>query len=172
VVTSVQTKSILDDLPDKDLLDDSLPEPDLKRAQRVILRFNKRPSFGHWIMLFIWQFPSMTMSYAWCTFLGGLTMYMSTPFIRHEAWSDRCKVGAVAVSHCCAPFMLADCCCVSKCRWHRPHDVPFLVSLRLHKREGLRTLSRQYAPKYERIGDCSCRCRRAKMGATYNTTRV
>ncbi|KAF2007245.1 hypothetical protein P154DRAFT_569134 [Amniculicola lignicola CBS 123094] len=98
VVTSIQTKSILDDLPDKDELSLFLPEPEIKRVRKVILRYKKTPGFGHWIMMFIWQFPSMTMSYAWCTFLSGLTVYVCTPFVRNEAWDNRHKVAIVYLS--------------------------------------------------------------------------
>lgn len=74
VITSIKTKSILDDIPDRDLLNLNLPEMELKRAVRVIVRYKKTPGWGHWIMLFIWQFPSMMMSYAWCTFISGLSI--------------------------------------------------------------------------------------------------
>ncbi|KAF2109226.1 hypothetical protein BDV96DRAFT_604956 [Lophiotrema nucula] len=90
VITSIQAKSILDDLPSNDeLKSPSLPESDLKRSQRAILRYKKRPGIGHCMMLFIWQFSSMTMSYAWCTFLSGLTLYVCTPFVRRDPWSNR-----------------------------------------------------------------------------------
>ncbi|KAF2503027.1 hypothetical protein BU16DRAFT_26926 [Lophium mytilinum] len=96
IITSIQQKSILDDLPDKDVLNDaSIPEYDLKRTRRVILRYKKRPGIGHWLMLFFWQFPSMQMSYAWCTFLAGLTVYICTPFIRRQAWGDDSKIAIV-----------------------------------------------------------------------------
>ncbi|KAF2476345.1 uncharacterized protein BDR25DRAFT_339387 [Lindgomyces ingoldianus] len=98
VITSIQTKSILDDLPNKDQLNSSLPEIELKRMRRVILRYKKRPGINHWIMLFIWQFPSMTMSYAWCTFLSGLTVYVCTPFIRNDPWSNRSKIAITYLS--------------------------------------------------------------------------
>lgn len=92
VITSIQQKSILDELPDKDALTEALSEYDLNRTRRVILRYKKKPGLGHWIMIFIWQFPSMQMSYAWCTFLSGLTVYICTPFIRHQPWSNDMKI--------------------------------------------------------------------------------
>lgn len=92
IITSIQTKSILDDIPDREQLNQRLPDCELKRMRRVILRYKRTPGFGHWTMLFIWQFPSMTMSYAWCTFLTGLTVYICTPFIRREKWGDNHKV--------------------------------------------------------------------------------
>ncbi|ORY08750.1 hypothetical protein BCR34DRAFT_569550 [Clohesyomyces aquaticus] len=98
VICSIQTKSILNDLPSKDELNASLPESELQRMRRVILRYKKSPGINHWLMLFIWQFPSMTMSYAWCTFLSGLTVYISTPFIRREPWSNESKISIAYLS--------------------------------------------------------------------------
>lgn len=92
IITSIQMKSILDDLPNKDELNSNLPEAELQRTRRVILRYKKNPGLNHWVMLYIWQFPSQTMSYAWCTFLSGLSVYVCTPFIRREAWSNQHKV--------------------------------------------------------------------------------
>ncbi|OCK80770.1 hypothetical protein K432DRAFT_416476 [Lepidopterella palustris CBS 459.81] len=92
VITSIQQKSILDELPDQDVLTETISEYDLKRTRRVILRYKKRPGIAHWIMLFIWQFPSMQMSYSWCAFLAGLTVYICTPFIRHHPWDDNSKI--------------------------------------------------------------------------------
>ncbi|KAF2258359.1 hypothetical protein CC78DRAFT_124606 [Lojkania enalia] len=92
VITSIQVKSMLDDLPDTEQLNANLSESELQRTQRAILRYRKRPGPSHWIMLFIWQFPSMTMSYAWSTFLAGLTLYICTPFIHKEPWSDRHRI--------------------------------------------------------------------------------
>ncbi|KAF2132332.1 hypothetical protein P153DRAFT_383219 [Dothidotthia symphoricarpi CBS 119687] len=92
IVTTIQTKSILDDLPAREELNFSLPEYEVQRVQRTILRYTKTPGINHWIMVFVWQFPSMTMAYAWCTFLGGLTVYMCTPFIQNLPWQDRHKV--------------------------------------------------------------------------------
>jgi hypothetical protein len=37
-----------------------------------------------WKMVFTWQAPVMFMSYSVCAFLGGLTILVCTPFIRHE----------------------------------------------------------------------------------------
>lgn len=92
IVTTIQTKSILDDLPAHEELNASLPEYQVQRMQRAILRYKKTPGINHWIMVFIWQFPSMTMAYAWCTFLSGLTVFMCTPFIRGTPWQDCHKV--------------------------------------------------------------------------------
>ncbi|OCL04825.1 hypothetical protein AOQ84DRAFT_391288 [Glonium stellatum] len=92
VITSIQQKSILDELLDKDALSEAISEYDLNRTRRVILRYKKKPGIGHWIMIFVWQFPSMQMSYAWCTFLSGLTVYICTPLIRHQAWGDDTKI--------------------------------------------------------------------------------
>ncbi|PVH97834.1 hypothetical protein DM02DRAFT_673822 [Periconia macrospinosa] len=86
------TKSILDDLPNKGELVSTLLEDDFQRTLRTILRYRKRHRTSHWVMLFLWQFPSMCMSYAWTTFIAGLTIYLCNPFIQHEPWSNRHKV--------------------------------------------------------------------------------
>jgi len=83
---------MLDDLPDRDQLDSSLPEIEVMRMRRVILRYKKTPGLKHYVMMFVWQFPSMTMSYAWCTFLSGLTIWVCTPFIRGLEWSNHHRV--------------------------------------------------------------------------------
>jgi hypothetical protein len=44
------------------------------------------------IMLFVWQFPVMTMSYAWLMFLVALTLYVCTPLIQHDSWGPGSKV--------------------------------------------------------------------------------
>ena len=92
IITSIQTKSILDDLPAREHLDSSLPESEVQRMKRTILRYKKTPGVKHWVMAFVWQFPSMTMAYAWCFYLLGLTLYVCTPFIRKAAWQDQHKV--------------------------------------------------------------------------------
>ncbi|KAF2681363.1 hypothetical protein K458DRAFT_83901 [Lentithecium fluviatile CBS 122367] len=109
VITSIQTKSILDDLPSKEAMISSLPESEVQRMQRTILRYRKTPGISHWIMIFIWQFPSMTMSYAWATFLAGLTVYICNPFIRDAPWGIRHKVCTIApTSPCCSRGCLPD----------------------------------------------------------------
>ncbi|KAF2747650.1 hypothetical protein M011DRAFT_50239 [Sporormia fimetaria CBS 119925] len=95
VITSIQTKSILDDIPDKDQLTNALSDAEVQRMKRVILRYRRTPGIGHWAMLFIWQFPSMSMSYAWCSFLAGLTVYVCTPFIWGQHWSNQHKIAIV-----------------------------------------------------------------------------
>jgi hypothetical protein len=60
--------------------------------RRSILRYKKKPGIKHWIMVFVWQFPSMTMAYAWCTYMAGLTLYFCSPFIKRLPWQDRHKV--------------------------------------------------------------------------------
>lgn len=65
---------------------------EVQRMQRTILRYKKKPGLKHWIMLFIWQFPSMTMSYAWFAFIVGLTVYVCTPFFKGLPWQDEHKV--------------------------------------------------------------------------------
>lgn len=50
VVTSIQAKSMLDDLPSKEQLVASLSDAQLSRARLVILRYKKTPGVRHWIM--------------------------------------------------------------------------------------------------------------------------
>jgi hypothetical protein len=93
IITSIQTKSILDDLPSSEELNvTSLPNIEVRRMQRTILRYRNTPGIKHWVMIFIWQFPSMTMAYAWCTFIMGLTVYTCSPFIQRLPWENRHKV--------------------------------------------------------------------------------
>ncbi|KAF2823304.1 hypothetical protein CC86DRAFT_384682 [Ophiobolus disseminans] len=92
IITSIQTKSMLDDLPSCEQLDGSLPEIEVLRMRRTILRYKHTPGIKHSIMLFIWQFPSMTMAYAWCTFIAGLTVYVCSPFIQKLPWQDRHRI--------------------------------------------------------------------------------
>jgi hypothetical protein len=84
---------MLDDLPSREQLNVScLSESEVRRMQRAILRYKNTPGIKHWIMVFVWQFPSMTMAYAWCTFIAGLTVYLCSPFIEGLPWQDRHKV--------------------------------------------------------------------------------
>ncbi|KAF2659293.1 hypothetical protein K491DRAFT_675747 [Lophiostoma macrostomum CBS 122681] len=89
VITSIQSKSILDDLPNDDQLNSSLPIDEVQRMRRSILRYRKRPGIRHCAMIFIWQFSTMMSSYGWVTFVAGLTVYMCTPFIKGEEWSQK-----------------------------------------------------------------------------------
>lgn len=98
IISTVQTKSILDDLPAKEDLNASLTDAEVMRIQRTILRYEHTPAFQHWIMLFIWQFPSMTMAYSWVTFLAALTVHVCDPFIRRSPWSDKNKVRTKAAA--------------------------------------------------------------------------
>ncbi|KAF9699138.1 hypothetical protein EKO04_003046 [Ascochyta lentis] len=95
IISTIQTKSILDDLPAKEDFNTSLADIEVARIQRTILRYKRTPAFQHWIMLFIWQFPSMTMAYSWVTFLLALTVHVCDPFIRHSSWSDKNKTAIV-----------------------------------------------------------------------------
>lgn len=49
----------------------------------------RRPS---WIMLFIWQCPSMLMSYSWVLFVAALTLHVTTPLIERHPWGGPSKV--------------------------------------------------------------------------------
>ncbi|KAH7402742.1 hypothetical protein BKA66DRAFT_436143 [Pyrenochaeta sp. MPI-SDFR-AT-0127] len=95
IITSIQTKSILDDLPAREQLNSSLSEIEVLRMQRTVLRYKRTPGIKHWVMMFIWQFPSMTMAYAWVAFLCGLTVHLCTPFIHRMPWQDRHKIAIV-----------------------------------------------------------------------------
>jgi hypothetical protein len=66
--------------------------------RRAILRYKETPGIKHWVMLFVWQFPSMTAAYAWCCYLSGLTLYLCTPFIQKLEYGDRHKVSLVYLS--------------------------------------------------------------------------
>ncbi|KAF3035604.1 hypothetical protein E8E11_001477 [Didymella keratinophila] len=95
IISSIQTKSILDDLPAKEDLDVSLADTEVTRLQRTILRYKRTPAFQHWVMVFIWQFPSMTMAYSWVAFLAALTVHVCDPLIRRSPWSDKNKTAIV-----------------------------------------------------------------------------
>lgn len=60
---------------------------------------------AHWLMVFVWQFPSMMMAWAWCTFLMGLTVYVCTPFVRRQAWGDGHKIAIVYLSFGAVGFL-------------------------------------------------------------------
>jgi hypothetical protein len=84
---------MLDDLPSHERLEGStLSEIEVQRMQRAILRYKQTPGVKHWIMVFVWQFPSMTMAYAWCTFIAGLTVYLCSPIIENLPWQEKHKV--------------------------------------------------------------------------------
>ncbi|KAF2275034.1 uncharacterized protein EI97DRAFT_459670 [Westerdykella ornata] len=95
IVTSIQTRSILDDLPNREQLTSHFPDAEVRRIRYVILRYKGRPSVMHWVMLFAWQFPSMMMAWAWCTFLAGLTVYVCTPFVKGSRWEEGHKIAVV-----------------------------------------------------------------------------
>jgi hypothetical protein len=92
IVTSIQTVSMVDDLPSCEQLNEFLPETDVQRMQQTILRYKKTPGIKHWVMMFIWQFPSMTMAYAWLTYVAGLTVFLCSPFIKNLPWQGQHKV--------------------------------------------------------------------------------
>ena len=45
-----------------------------------------------WKMMFVWQCPSMVLSYSVCFFLAGLTLFVCTPLIRGDTWSSASDV--------------------------------------------------------------------------------
>ena len=45
-----------------------------------------------WKMVFVWQCPSMFLSYSVCFFLAGLTLFVCTPLIRGDAWDSASDV--------------------------------------------------------------------------------
>lgn len=83
---------MLDDLPSHGQLVNSLPEHEVRRISRSILRYKRTPGLKHYVMLFIWQFPSMTMAYAWLFYIAGLTVGLCSPFIQKLPWDNRHKV--------------------------------------------------------------------------------
>ena len=104
IITSAQHGNLLKSLPQV-----SSTQPTLRRDLDYILEaIFHHPRRQHWtghrdgpvsslgithgIMLFVWQCPMMLMSYAWATFLIALTLYVCTPLINREAWSDDHKV--------------------------------------------------------------------------------
>lgn len=48
-----------------------------------------------WKMVFVWQCPSMFMSYSVCFFLAGLTLFVCTPLIRGDTWNSASDVAVV-----------------------------------------------------------------------------
>lgn len=45
-----------------------------------------------WKMVFIWQCPTMFLSYSVCFFLAGLTLFVCTPLIRGDKWNTASDV--------------------------------------------------------------------------------
>ena len=45
-----------------------------------------------WKMVFVWQCPSMFLSYSVCFFLAGLTLFVCTPLIRGDTWNSASDV--------------------------------------------------------------------------------
>jgi hypothetical protein len=101
VVASAQQSTILGSMPTtsgsnvqpgnldivlcKILRDTRSTSQDVERGGKVRCRVKT-------IMLFVWQFPVMTMSYAWIMFLVALTLYVCTPLIQHALWGPGSKV--------------------------------------------------------------------------------
>ena len=50
-----------------------------------------------WKMVFIWQCPSMFLSYSVCFYLAGLTLFVCTPLIRRDKWNTASNVSAARV---------------------------------------------------------------------------
>lgn len=46
----------------------------------------------NWNMVFIWQCPTMLMSYSWAIFMIALTLHVLKPLIRREPWDDSSKI--------------------------------------------------------------------------------
>lgn len=45
-----------------------------------------------WKMVFVWQCPSMFLSYSVWLFLAGLTLFVCTPLIRGDTWNSASDV--------------------------------------------------------------------------------
>ena len=45
-----------------------------------------------WKMVFIWQCPTMFLSYSVCFFLAGLSLFVCTPLIRRDKWNTGSNV--------------------------------------------------------------------------------
>ena len=50
-----------------------------------------------WKMVFIWQCPSMFLSYSVCFYLAGLTLFVCTPLIRRDKWNTASNVSVSRV---------------------------------------------------------------------------
>ena len=48
-------------------------------------------------MVFIWQCPSMFLSYSVCFYLAGLTLFVCTPLIRRDKWNTASNVSVARV---------------------------------------------------------------------------
>jgi len=100
VVTAAQQKLVIEAL----LITSGLPE--LERTKQIILRCDSTKdddeksnkssqtewSFAAKNMLYVWQCPTMFMSYAWLTFLVALSVHVCTPLIRSSGPDDDTKV--------------------------------------------------------------------------------
>jgi hypothetical protein len=148
IITSIQTKSMLDDLPSREQLSGPLSEFEVQRMQRAILQYKKTPGLRHWIMVFIWQFPSMTMAYAWCTYIAGLTVYICSPFLRKLPWQDRHKASHLKIYMRGFTNSIEDRHRLSVVRTCRTCYLYFRNDLRLHRRKGVRALSGWVPCKY------------------------
>lgn len=92
-----------------------------------------------WKMVFTWQAPVMFMSYSVCAFLGGLTILVCTPFIRHEReWGSghNVRIPPCDLTRCYTWMwqgkcvnMNSDCCHVSYCVCRRCYGVCVLLVL-------------------------------------------
>ena len=49
------------------------------------------------LMMFLWQCPTMLMSYSWTLFIIALTLHVLRPFLLRQAWSDDSKVRMIAI---------------------------------------------------------------------------
>jgi hypothetical protein len=63
----------------------------VREPQEIMGEFQKgwRP---RWAMVFIWQCPTMFMSYSFVLFILGLSMFVCTPLIHKDAWGPESDV--------------------------------------------------------------------------------
>ncbi len=103
LISSAQQSKVLDSLPSTS--DDSIAKEDLEIVAQSILRLSPSQNLpqnsqdtlvkrggSHQAMVYVWQCPTMFMSYAWLTFLVGLTLHICTPLILGYPWGNNTKV--------------------------------------------------------------------------------
>ncbi|KAH6680241.1 hypothetical protein B0J14DRAFT_260731 [Halenospora varia] len=106
IILSSQQHTFLESMP---LLIEASPKEDVEQNLKAILSAptltgadaeqlgttTKYPV--NWNMVYIWQCPTMLMSYSWATFMIALTLHVLKPFIRREPWGDSSKIAVCYV---------------------------------------------------------------------------
>jgi len=101
IMTAAQQSAVIATFPEIEIRD----RQGLRDIARVIIRSNvfsdpdptsreakMRQTITAASIEFVWQCPLMLMSWAWVSFLFGLTLHVLRPFIRREKWGDNHKV--------------------------------------------------------------------------------